>query len=94
MSAVEHNWFNVTTWALRDWKAALETYYKEIHTARSTIFEARVEDRIRQARAEYRHRVLSWYRKLCLPMKVGEEVPDEVAVLLAEEWDEACGGGS
>lgn len=86
----EHNWFNVTTWADRDWNAALEVYWNEMRTARSyPALEAKARARLDVARADYRHRVLSWYRKLLLPMRPGDAVPNRVAELLAEEWDEA-----
>jgi hypothetical protein len=50
------------------------------------------EHDISWARAEYRNFVLGWYRKLLLPMQVGDCVPNRVAELLAEEWDEATKG--
>lgn len=31
--------------------------------------------------------ILGWYRKLCLPLEPGHEVPSEVASLMFEQWD-------
>lgn len=84
----EQNWFNVTTFALRDWTEAKERYFTAMHGARSDPQKiANAQAQITHARSEYRRRVLSWYRKLLLPMKLGDVVPNEVAELLAEEWD-------
>ena len=80
------SWFNVTTWALRDWENAQRRYYDELHGARARWEHEAAHARLRAARASCRHRVLSWYWKLLTPMKLGDVVPDEVALLLAEEW--------
>lgn len=81
------NWYAVTTAASERWRAAQEAYWEAVHEARwahpGTI---QVPD-LATARAEYRRFILGWYRKLLLPMKPGECVPDEVATLLAEEWE-------
>lgn len=89
-AAIEHNWFNVTTWAEQDWKAALFRYWQELYESRNDPAKtAEANARITAARRHYRERVLSWYRELLLPMELGSCVPDRVAELLAEEWDEA-----
>lgn len=88
---LEHNWYNVTTWADRDWKAAQTRYYDELCKVDGySKYEARRRSAhagLMIARANYRRRVLSWYWKLCTPMQTDECVPNMVAELLAEEWD-------
>ena len=81
------NWISVTTWADRDWKAALTNYWRMRDGAQRNHDEAALAAAHRFvmiARADYRRRVLGWYRKLCLPIRPGECVPNEVATLLAE----------
>lgn len=83
------NWVNVTTWALRDWELALRQYYDNVYEARGYPDLMQVaERRLQIKRADYRYRVLSWWWKLCTPLAIGDEAPDEVATLLAEEWYE------
>jgi hypothetical protein len=85
---LEHNWYNVTTWAERDWRDAQACYWEDLHRYRGDPRAlAVVHERIAAQRKSYRDRVLSWYRKLHLPMKLGDAVPNRVAELLAEEWD-------
>lgn len=84
----EYSWFNVTTWAQRDWDHAQSEFWKNWRKNRGTRFEEQAHANLEIARAEYRHRILSWYRKLLLPMRLGDAVPNKVAELLAEEWDE------
>lgn len=88
-AAVEHNWFTVTTWADRDWKAALARCMPTaINPGEHPLRREQAKAELKRAREDYRRHVLSWYWKLCTPMRPGECVPNEVAALLAEEWDE------
>jgi hypothetical protein len=86
------NWYNVTIAAQENWQLALARYYEERY---GPNFDERriaaLEARLNNDRAHYRHLVLSWYWKLLTPMKIGECVPDEVALLLAEDWDSKTG---
>lgn len=66
------NWVEVTTNARRNYEAALKHGNAQVYIV---------------ARAEYRHQILSWYFALLVPMRIGTVVPDEVALLLAEQWD-------
>lgn len=91
----EQNWFSVTTWALEDWRAAVRRYHEEMHKWRGyPEREVRARTDVMRARADYRQRVLSWFWRLCAPLQVGECVPSEVALLLAEDWDLRTGNGS
>lgn len=45
------------------------------------------DELIRRQRAAYRHRVLGAYRAFCLPLEPDEVVPDEVTILMYEQWD-------
>lgn len=96
MSAFVQNWFTVTTASDKAWKVAKDRYW----TASARIggpwrpdpagdyharMQASEDASIKHARDWYRHCVLGWYRKLCLPLKPGEETPHEVVKLLAEE---------
>lgn len=84
----QFNWFNVTTWADRDWKAAVDAYWQERYEGRHDPRKIEAaEARIHHARVGYRGRVLSWYFKLCTPMQIDECTPACVAELLAEAWD-------
>jgi hypothetical protein len=88
VSEVEHNWFNVTTWADRDWKASQVECLRRMSEAKHDPAKIEFAKRCLIAhREDYRRRVLSWYRKLCLPMQIGDAVPNRVAELLAEAWD-------
>lgn len=91
---IVQNWFNVTTWADRDWKLAQACYWDTITAARAWGLDShslKVQQSARKvldfARADYRHRIIGWYLKLCLPMQPGDRVPRSVAELLAEAWD-------
>lgn len=85
----QYSWYNVTSWAEADWQVAVATYYKETWEGRDDPRKIEAaNERVRWARRHYRERVLGWYRKLLLPIVPGECVPDTVAELLAEEWDE------
>jgi hypothetical protein len=85
---IVQNWYNVTSWALRDWRAALKHFDEEYYARNATDAQrSRAVNYIVHARSNYRSRVLSWFWKLCAPIGIGECVPDEVATLLAEEWD-------
>ncbi len=92
-AATEHSWFNVTTWAERDWQAAQAEYYRarfaprDYWRASPPPDEPELRRRLEAARADYRRRVLTWYRKLCLPMQIGECTPNRVAEMIAEAWD-------
>lgn len=91
--AYEQNWYTVTVSADRRWEEALQRYWEALHKWRGhTRHVEQAEHDISWARAEYRNFVLGWYRKLLLPMQVGDCVPNRVAELLAEEWDEATKG--
>lgn len=88
----QFSWFNVTTWADRDWEAAKRVYELRADRARYTALDpehalkvARAD--LTHAREDYRRRVLTWYVKLCLPIVPGETTPTRVAELLAESWD-------
>ena len=72
---VDHNWFNATTWALRDWETALRGWQMARYDARPDLTAQR---------ENYRRRILSWYFALLTPMALGDAVPNEVALLLAE----------
>jgi hypothetical protein len=85
----QFSWYNVTTWAERDWNAALKEYWSSYKNDYDTDRFDSAKRTLAIAREDYRRRVLSWYRKLCLPMEPGDCVPTRVAELLAEEWDEA-----
>lgn len=94
MSELVYNWYNVTTLADRDWRAALAHYWNERGHHRGALWapntdwrQARVEAQIAVARCDYRGRVLTWYWTLCLPLALGSGTPNSVAELLAEEWD-------
>ncbi len=87
-------WVAQTTNALQGWRDALARYWSD-----QCQFSGRdrgrrdIEREISQARTAYRNRILLAYRKLLLPMARGECVPDEVATLIAEEWDEETRDG-
>jgi hypothetical protein len=84
----QFSWYNVTTWADRDWWAAVDAYYRETAEARGDRKKMDAANaRVTYARADYRGRVLSWYFKLCTPIVPGECTPNMVAELLAEAWD-------
>ncbi len=89
----EHTWFSATTMARRSWDAAQERYWNMVSmdSMRGTAPEnARRAhwDVLVVARDWYRHCVLGWFWRLVAPIKLDECVPDEVAELLAEDWDE------
>jgi hypothetical protein len=48
----------------------------------------RSERAVENARRTYREWILGWYWALLAPVQPGSVVPDEVALLLAEDWDE------
>jgi hypothetical protein len=87
---VVFSWFNVTTRALDAWRKAQRNYLDQMSRWRGYPDRERsIRGDLKGARDVYRHQVLSWYRQLLLPMQIGDVVPDEVATLLAEEWNEA-----
>jgi len=82
------SWFNVTTWADHDWKKALNAYWTMRHECRYDTHRLDEANRfIKNAREDYRARVLSWHFRLNVPMQLGECVPSTVAELIAEAWD-------
>jgi hypothetical protein len=84
----QFNWFNVTTWAERDWQTAVRRFESEMYEGRHDPGRIKqAGDYLHHARADYRGRVLSWYFNLCTPMKADECTPNMVATLLAEAWD-------
>jgi hypothetical protein len=96
----EPGWFERSSWADRDWTAALNAYwdargrlgfpFRPNAEAPVGSFErtcAAVQANLSDAREDYRRRILSWYRKLCLPLGPGCEVPNRVAELMFEQWD-------
>lgn len=88
MSDTAFNWVNVTTWALHDWKRALSVYQDAYADARGDDHKiGPARSQLDRARADYRRRVLTWFRKLCLPLRAGECIPNEVSILLAEAWE-------
>lgn len=89
---IDQKWFTATTQALAEWRRANEHYHAERFSARYDPEGAdRANRRLRSARTAYREVVLGWYRKLLCPMRPGDAVPNEVAELLAEEWDTRTG---
>jgi hypothetical protein len=85
-----NEWAIHTTNALRGWHTALARFEDDMRQMPMGASDSRrvaALQRLTAARAEYRHLVLSWYWKLLTPMEIGACVPDEVATLLAEEWD-------
>jgi len=99
--STKHNWVNVTAWALRDWNLALLRYRDAVKLAGwrygggNDDVAIAVAD-LKRARDDYRRRVLSWFWKLLTPIAMDgtQVVPDEVAELLAEEWDHTMGNPS
>lgn len=89
----EPGWFERSSWATQDWKLAQRAYWED----RARIGypwlpdecpeQAAADDRICVARAHYRRRILGWYAALCLPLRPGHVVPNEVAHLQWEQWD-------
>lgn len=87
--AIEPNWFSVTTLAVSDWNAAIKAHWDGFYAWRDDRDEYdRSLHRLALARAEYRRRVLGWFWKLVAPIGPGQCIPNEVAKLLAEQWDE------
>ena len=84
----EPGWFERSSWAERDWQAALKKYWEARQWHNDPAAQSRADATLRVARADYRRRILGWYNALCLPMQPGHCVPTSVAELLAEEWDE------
>lgn len=92
MKGPKPNWFSVTQNAWARWERAMRTYEDEVILARrrnSKRAEARAQEQLEHQRRDYRNFILGWYRKLLLPIEIGQEVPKEVSWLLAEEWDDA-----
>lgn len=91
------NWFQATTNALDGWRNSCRQYEEEMYRIRGwerpeSDDVALARARLRNARADYRRVVIGWYFKLLVPMDLGDVVPDEVALLLAEDWDERTKG--
>lgn len=89
-------WFSVTTEGEKRWQAAFDRYWDEMAKVRGyPPGEQAAWQRLMRARTEFREWILGWYRKLLLPMDLGDVVPNTVADLIAEEWDErTCYPGS
>lgn len=96
----EPGWFERSSWAERDWRAAQRAYWEErarigypwrpdpsAHRCSPEHAQAVADENIRAARVAYRRRILGWYAALCLPLKPGEVVPNRVAELQWEQWD-------
>lgn len=93
MAARKQTWFGVTTAASERWKAAVGRYHETCYLARRHAPDPeaacrRAHEQAMSARREYRHMIIGWYFKLCTPMQIGECTPNEVATLLAEDWNE------
>jgi len=93
-------WFERSSWADQAWRSANERYWeardklgrpwrpdKNAYRGSLALAQAMADESLYRARAEYRHQILSWYAKLCLPLKSDESVPNEVAYLQYEQWD-------
>ncbi len=96
----EPSWVERSTWAMCDWERARGMYIDACeslghpwrpdpyaHPRSVEHAQHRADEAVRSARAEYRHQILGWYAKLCLPLGPGEVVPNEVAKLQWEQWD-------
>jgi hypothetical protein len=82
------SWYTATTNAQAAWDGALDQYMPVAwdpgeHEYRREHAKAMLT----MHRAQYRRSVLLAYRRFCLPMRLGECVPDAVAERLAESWD-------
>lgn len=77
------DWFTYTSNASQAWKEAL-CYWDSMNWHERETFGARYMQRARQA---YRESVLLAFWVCVAPLEIGSCVPDEVATLLAEEWD-------
>lgn len=88
MGEFRQDWVSVTTAALEDWRRAQEYVEKLIADRRGDPRGiASAYGMLANYRQSYRERILSWYFRLCVPMKLGACVPNEVAELIGEEWD-------
>lgn len=96
----EPGWFERSSWAMEAWRGAKERYLdareqlglpwrpdENAHRMDPDRAQAMADAALHHARAEYRHLIIGWYRKLCWPLKPGEVVPNEVATVQWEQWD-------
>lgn len=97
-------WFERSSWALDAWHAAQNQYWAErarignpwepSHAPSAghvRNMQARADDEVVRARADYRSKILGWYSVLCLPVRDNNVIPNEVELLADEEIGSAHG---
>ena len=77
------NWVSITTSAREQWEKALRHWQATRWDHRTELSERQIVE----ARRRYRETILGAFWGLLVPLQPNKVVPNEVANLLAEEWD-------